>query len=218
MIRVICLIIGYCFGLFQTAFIYGKLNGIDIRNYGSGNSGTTNAMRTLGKKAGIITYFGDAFKSIFCTLTIHLLFGKTYASMEFLLIIYGGLGVILGHNFPCYMGFKGGKGIAATSGFIASLLPYNPWIVIIGAIAFFGPTFLTRYVSFGSLFFSVVVLIEMIAFGQAGTFNVAQNYLIEAYIITFLISLLAFVRHRANIVRLLNGTERKIFQKKDKEQ
>ena len=62
MVRVICLLIGYCFGLFQTSYIYGRLHGIDIRNYGSGNAGTTNALRTLGTKAGVITFFGDCFK------------------------------------------------------------------------------------------------------------------------------------------------------------
>ncbi|MDD6573268.1 MAG: glycerol-3-phosphate 1-O-acyltransferase PlsY [Thermoflexaceae bacterium] len=215
MIRVICILIGYCFGLFQTAFIYGKLNGIDIREYGSGNAGTTNVMRTLGKKAGIITYLGDCLKAVLCTLTIHLLFGKSHADMEFLLIIYGGLGVILGHNFPFYMGFKGGKGIAATSGFILSLLPYNWLIVLIGATAFFGTMFITRYVSFASLFFVTVVLIEIVVFGQLGYFDMAQSHCYEAYVVTLIIVVMAFVRHKENIKRLLNGTERKIFQKKD---
>ena len=66
MVRIICLLIGYCFGLFQTSYIYGRLHGIDIRNYGSGNAGTTNALRTLGTKAGVITFFGDCFKCVFC--------------------------------------------------------------------------------------------------------------------------------------------------------
>ena len=68
MIRVVCLIIGYVFGLFQTAFIYGKLHGIDIREKGSGNAGTTNALRVLGKKAGIIVFLGDALKAVFAML------------------------------------------------------------------------------------------------------------------------------------------------------
>lgn len=221
MVRIICLLIGYCFGLFQTAFIYGKLNGIDIREYGSGNAGTTNVMRTLGKKAGIITYLGDCFKVVACALLIHLIFGGTYGNngtkenMEFLLIIYGGFGAILGHNFPFYMGFKGGKGIAATSGFIVSLLPYNWLIVLIAAIAFFGTMFITKYVSFASLFFVTVVLIEIIVFGQMGYFAMAQSHCYEAYAVTLAIVVLAFVRHKDNIKRLLNGTERKILQKKE---
>ncbi len=216
MIRVICLLIGYCFGLFQTAFIYGKMKGIDIREHGSGNSGTTNVMRTLGKKAGFITYFGDALKAILSAVTIHFLFSKNYGDMEFLLILYGGLGVILGHNFPFYMGFKGGKGIAATSGFIFSLFPYNWVIVAIAAVAFFGTMFITKYVSLASLFFVTVVLIEIIVFGQLGYFGMAQNLCYESYVVTLVVVILAFVRHKDNIVRLLNGTERKVLQKKDK--
>ena len=68
--RVLCIIIGYVFGIFQTAYIYGRLNGIDIREFGSGNSGTTNAMRVLGKKAGIITYAGDMLKALLCSIVI----------------------------------------------------------------------------------------------------------------------------------------------------
>lgn len=216
MIRVICLLIGYCFGLFQTAFIYGKMNGIDIREHGSGNSGTTNIMRTLGKKAGFITYFGDALKAILCAVTIHFLFAKNYGDMEFLLILYGGLGVILGHNFPFYMGFKGGKGIAATSGFIFSLFPYNWVIVAIAAVAFFGTMFISKYVSLASLVFVTVVLIEIIVFGQLGYFGMASNLCYESYVVTLVVVILAFVRHKDNIVRLINGTERKVLQKKDK--
>ena len=74
MIRIVCLLIGYCFGIFQTAFIYGKLHGIDIREKGSGNSGTTNALRVLGKKAGIIVFFGDALKAVFAMVLVHVLF------------------------------------------------------------------------------------------------------------------------------------------------
>ena len=215
MIRVICILIGYCFGLIQTAFIYGKIKGIDIRNYGSGNAGTTNVMRTLGKKAGIITYLGDCLKAVCCTIAIHFIFGKTHTDMEFLLALYGGLGVVLGHNFPFYMGFKGGKGIAATSGFILSLIPYNWLIVLIAAIAFFGTMFITRYVSFASLFFVTVVLIEIVIFGQLEYFAMPQSYCYEAYAVTLVVVVMAFVRHKENIKRLLNGTERKIFQKKE---
>lgn len=220
--RLICIVIGYVFGLFQTAFIYGKIKGIDIREYGSGNAGTTNVMRTLGKKAGFITYFGDCMKAVLCALFIHCVFGSTYGTpennMEFLLILYGGLGVILGHNFPFYMGFKGGKGIAATSGFILSLLPYNWLIVLIGATSFFGTMFITKYVSLASLIFVSVVLIEIVTFGQLGYFEMPQNYCYEAYAVTLVIVILAFVRHRENIKRLINGTERKVFQKKKEDQ
>ena len=79
--RLICLAIGYVFGLFQTGYIYGKLNKVDIRDYGSGNAGATNTMRVLGKKAGIITYFGDALKAVFCIILVWIIYGKKLPDM-----------------------------------------------------------------------------------------------------------------------------------------
>ena len=114
--RLICLVIGYAFGLFQTGYIYGKLHGIDIRKEGSGNAGTTNALRVLGKKAGIITYIGDMVKAVLAAMVVRLIFGQSHADIIMVLVLYSGFGVILGHNFPFYLGFKGGKGIAASYG------------------------------------------------------------------------------------------------------
>ena len=121
--RGICLILGYVCGLLQTGYIYGKIHGIDIRQYGSGNSGTTNALRVLGKKAGLIVFIGDAFKALIpCLLVRAFCLGRPELTGEaYLLVLYLGFGVILGHNFPFYMNFKGGKGIAATAGGLASL-------------------------------------------------------------------------------------------------
>ena len=134
MVRIICLLIGYAFGLFQTAFIYGKLHGIDIREHGSGNAGTTNSLRVLGKKAGIIVLLFDIIKCILAVVTVKLIFGETYKDMLPLLQIYAGAGAILGHNFPFYLKFKGGKGIATTAGLILSF----PWpFVALAAPLFF---------------------------------------------------------------------------------
>ena len=101
LLRIVCLVIGYVFGMFQTAYILGRSKGIDIREHGSGNAGTTNVMRTLGKKAGIITYLVDAFKAIFAALLIHFIWGDSLGN-EMLLFLYSGLGIVLGHNFPFY--------------------------------------------------------------------------------------------------------------------
>ncbi len=120
MVRIICLLIGYAFGLFQTSYIYGRTKGIDIREHGSGNAGTTNALRTLGKKAGAITLAGDCIKCILAVLTVRLIFGASHPEMLKLLTVYAAAGTILGHNFPFYLGFRGGKGIAATAGLIIS--------------------------------------------------------------------------------------------------
>lgn len=212
--RVICIIIGYVMGLFQTGYLYGRLHNMDIREHGSGNAGTTNVVRTLGKRAGIITYLGDALKAVVSAAIIHFLFGRSHSDMELLLVLYGGLGVVLGHNFPCYLKFKGGKGIAATSGVVFSLLPFNWILTVLGFMTFVGVSLITKYVSVGSLTFVTGFFIEFVIFGQCGYFNIPSTILYEAYVIMFLFTVLAYNRHSANIKRLMNGTERKIGQKK----
>ena len=210
--RLICLAIGYVFGLFQTGYIYGRLNKVDIRDYGSGNAGATNTMRVLGKKAGIITYFGDALKAVFCIILVWIMYGKKLPDMVSLLSLYAGLGVILGHNFPFYLKFKGGKGIATTSGVIFS---FDWKLTILGFITFFGTMYLSKYVSLASLVFVTGFFIELVIFGNLSMLNIHGPYLYEAYALGFIIMALAYIRHRANIKRLLTGTERKIGQKKE---
>ena len=100
MVRVICLLIGYVFGMVQTSFFYGKKKGIDIREHGSGNAGTTNTLRVLGSKAGIVVFAGDVLKCIIAVLLVRLTLGVKYPEMDYLLAVYTGAGVILGHNFP----------------------------------------------------------------------------------------------------------------------
>ena len=215
--RVICLVIGYFFGIFQTAYIYGKVNGIDIRQYGSGNSGTTNAMRVLGKKAGIITYAGDMLKALLCSVVIRCIFGigLDVADGEVLvLVLYGGLGVVLGHNYPFYMGFKGGKGIAASTGVGISLFDWK--IILLGILTFAGVTGVTKYVSVGSIVLLAGFAIETIIFSELGIFPPISGtpYRFEAYILVTLFALLAIYKHKPNIKRLMEGTENKIGQKK----
>ena len=128
--------------------------------------------------------------------------------MIYLLCIYAAAGAILGHNFPFYMNFKGGKGIAATAGLILSLHPvFIPMVIIV----FFGIFAVTHYVSLGSLLIYVGLLTEMIICGQLGLFHMEQVYLNEMYVVTFLLAVMAFWKHRTNIVRLLKGQERKTY-------
>lgn len=214
MSRIISLIIGYAFGLFQTGYLYGRLNNIDIRDYGSGNAGTTNAMRTLGKKAGIITYLGDCFKAILSAVVVHILFGNN-SDCEMVLLCYSGLGVVLGHNFPFYLNFKGGKGIAASSGVILSFLPYNFLLTIFALLTFVSVTCLSRYVSLGSLVLMLTFFLEFIFFGVTDGYGMDTGHIVEACFVIFVITALAFIRHRENIKRLLNGTERRIGEKRN---
>lgn len=208
MIRLACLAIGYVFGLFQTGFIYGKAKGIDIREHGSGNSGTTNALRVMGTKAGLIVLLGDCLKCILAVCLCRLLFGENHGDILYLLCMYTAAGAILGHNFPFYMGFRGGKGIAATAGLILS---FHPYFIPVGVIIFFGIFFTTHYVSLGSLLVYIGFMIEIVICGQCGLFGMSQAYLIEMYIVAFLLAVMAFWKHRENIVRLLKGEERKTY-------
>lgn len=210
--RVICLVIGYLFGLFQTGYIYGKLHHFDIQKHGSGNAGTTNALRTMGVKAGAITLIGDCFKCIFAVLLVRAIFASK-ADMLPLLSMYTAFGAVLGHNYPFYMNFKGGKGIAVTAGII---IITDLRLTAVCLMAFILIVGLTRYVSLGSLVVSVLFLVGLVIKGQMGLFYVSHAYLMEMYVIGVLFVISAFVRHKANIGRLLNGTENKIsFGKKE---
>jgi glycerol-3-phosphate acyltransferase PlsY len=201
-------VIGYVFGLFQTAYLYGKLHGIDIRNYGSGNAGTTNTLRTLGTKAGLIVLLGDIMKCILAIVLTNLLFQNSHPDEIYLLKIYAAAGAILGHNFPFYLHFKGGKGIAATAGMILS---FHPWLIPMGVILFFGTFFTTHYVSLGSLLVYAGFMIELVVLGQMGIFGMPQAALNEMYVVAAFLTVMAYYKHKDNIKRLLGGTERKTY-------
>ncbi len=206
--RVICLLIGYVFGLFQTAYIYGRLHGIDIRNYGSGNAGTTNTLRVFGTKAGLLVLVGDIMKCILAVVITAVIFDKSHPDMVYLLKMYTAAGAIIGHNFPFYLNFKGGKGIAATAGLILS---FHPYLIPMGLILFFGAFFITHYVSLGSLLVYAGFMIELVILGQMGIFGMTQALLIEMYVIAGLLTVMAYWKHRENIKRLVKGTERKTY-------
>ncbi len=206
--RAICLVIGYVFGLFQTAYLYGKLHGIDIRNYGSGNAGTTNTLRTLGTKAGLIVLLGDIMKCILAIVLTNLLFRNSHADEIYLLKIYAAAGAILGHNFPFYLHFKGGKGIAATAGMILS---FHPYLIPMGVLLFFGTFFTTHYVSLGSLLVYAGFMTELVVLGQLGIFGMPQAALNEMYVVAGFLTVMAYYKHKDNIKRLLDGTERKTY-------
>ena len=211
MIRLVCLAIGYLFGLFQTAYFLGRYYGFDIRERGSGNSGSTNMLRVKGTKAGLITFAGDCLKCMIAVRLTAAVFGKSHPDMIPLLMIYTAAGVILGHNYPFYLHFRGGKGIAATAGFVLS---FDPIMSILGIITFFTTFFLTHYVSLGSLLVYVGIMIEIVILAQCGHFHMSQAHLNEMYLVALFLAVLAFWKHRENIKRLLSGTERKTYLKK----
>lgn len=207
--RIICLAIGYLFGLFQSAYFYGKAHGIDIRQHGSGNAGTTNTLRVLGTKAGLIVFAGDCLKCMAAIGITRLIFGERHPDMIYLLCLYTGAGAILGHNYPFYMGFKGGKGIAATAGMI---LAFHPYFIVMGVVVFFGIFLTTHLVSLGSLLVYLCFVIEMVICGQSGVFGgMTQGQLYELYALAFLLAVMAYWKHRENILRLLHGNERRTY-------
>ncbi len=210
--RIICLTIGYVFGLFQTGYLIGKLNHIDIRKQGSGNAGSTNALRVMGIKAGLLTLLGDCMKCVLAVLVCRAVFDGSHADELPLLTLYAGVGATLGHNFPFWLKFKGGKGIAVLG---AVYLTTNPWMTLSGIIVFVGIVAITRYVSAGSLAVSLLFPIEVIALGQMGRIDMSVPLLYEMYALAIFIFALAWWRHRANIVRLIHGEENKFGSKKE---
>ena len=209
MIRVVCLLIGYAFGLFQTAYIYGRMHGIDIRTVGSGNAGTTNTLRVLGTKAGLIVLAGDIIKTMLAIFIVKMLFGQSHADMLYMLVLYAAAGAILGHNYPFYLGFKGGKGIASTAGLILSMPPV---FILVGVLVFFGTFLTTHYVSLGSLLVYLFLVIQLIYCGQTGFFEgMTQPALYEMYAVAIFLMVMAYWRHRSNIQKLVTGTERKTY-------
>ena len=190
--RLICLAIGYVFGLFQTGYIYGKLHNIDIRQHGSGNAGATNVVRTLGRKAGITVFFGDAFKTIFACAAARIIFAG-HVDVD-LFALWGGLGAILGHNFPFYLKFKGGKG---TASFVGLTLAINWKLALAVLVILVLATVITDYIVVGT--FSVIVTVP----AYMGLF--AHNLVLMAIIC--IASFAIFFKHWENIGRLIRKEE-----------
>ena len=144
-----------------------------------------------------------------------MIFGASHPEEVYLLKLYAATGAILGHNFPFYLKFKGGKGIAATAGLILS---FHPVFLPMGVIIFFSVFFITHYVSLGSLLVYAGLMIEMVIAGQLRVFGASQAVLTEMYILTAFLTALAYYKHRENIRRLLTGQEKKTFLTKKSEQ
>ena len=214
--RILCLIIGYVIGMVcLTSYWYAKkYHKLDIRTKGSGNAGTTNMGRVLGKKAAIVTLVGDMCKAFLSALICWFIFRGTADSTT--IFLYSGLGVVLGHNYPLIFGFKGGKGIATSAGVYLSMmvLPGHYWeLCLIGTLTFLAVLFITRYMSLASLSLSAGFCIEFIIFGALGVLGIGGAVLVEADFLILIISILAFIRHKSNIIRLMNGTEHRMWSK-----
>lgn len=190
----LCAVIGYFMGCFSTGIILGDMAKIDIRKYGSKSTGTTNVIRVMGFKMGLMTFIGDFIKAVIAVLLGMMIGGRDGG-------LIAGLFSVIGHNWPVFYGFKGGKGIACST---AVLLLNVPLEGAISAVIAISVIYLSRYVSLGSLslLFSAAVILPF----TRGLWPVGAWAL--------LLFIFAVYRHRTNIQRLMRGTESKFTGKK----
>ena len=207
---IIVAILAYLLGSISFSVIISKkMAGFDLREKGSGNAGSTNVLRTVGKKAAIITLVCDILKGVIVIL-IALLAGKIIQGLDnALLIQLAGIFVILGHTFPVFFKFKGGKGIATSLGV---LLMINWQIGLICLVFALILIILTKMVSVGSIAAAILFPVLVIFINQ--NYIVAESSNWSYLIFSIIIALLVIFNHRENIKRILNGTENKISFKK----
>ncbi len=199
-----CALVSYLLGAVPFGLIVARARGIDIREAGSGNIGATNVFRIVGKSWGVLTFVCDALKGFLPAFCFPLLpLWQDGAPGPVTVAVVCGCLAVVGHVYPVYLKFKGGKGIATSAG---ALLGMAPAAVGIGLAVWAAVTFSTRYVSLGSV--SAAVAIAVAAWLLYGSDN-----LLVPWALTVL-AVLAIWRHRGNIRRLLNGTEHRFGQKK----
>ena len=201
-------VLAYFLGSIPTGYLVAKAKGIDIRAVGSGNIGATNVFRILGKGPGIFVLSVDALKGwLACGLLANLIWqvlgkpGTGDGHLQLYLSIIGGVCAILGHNYTCWLNFKGGKGIATSAGVLIALVPKAFLVTFIVWLVIF---LLSRYVSLASILAAFVLPFATWFLQNSGILTV----------ITAFMAVLAIYKHRANIQRLLNGTENRVGAKK----
>lgn len=206
LIPILAMILAYLVGSIPFGLIIGKLKGIDIREKGSHNIGATNVFRTIGPWYGGLVFLLDALKSAIFIIFFKYIFlwNDPFFTLQIHPLIYGGL-AILGHLFPIYLKFKGGKGISCFAGV---MLSYSIPISLIALFTFIIVLFITKIVSISSILSSLSLIIAYFIIGKT------DFYLLGFISIMFI---LVIIKHRSNIVRLFKGTENKIHIKKKNE-
>lgn len=190
---IVSCVAAYLLGSVSSGILVSKIaKGPDLRTVGSKNTGASNVQRTMGWKYGLITFFADALKGFLACLIAELLTGDHLAALS------AGLCCVIGHNWPVFFGFKGGKGVATTVGVMLYCFPIPALFCIAGTVALIAAF---RYISLGSLFM-------VVSFAVASIFFSKGNIWIILWACTLMV--MCVVRHRANIGRLLNGTENKL--------
>lgn len=210
-IKIILLISAYLIGSIPWGFLFGKMKGIDIREHGSKNIGATNTGRVLGTKYAIFTFILDALKGLIPVV----IFTTRLVDMEYCLfspIIYG-IASSLGHTFPIYLKFKGGKSVATGGGV---LLAYSPILFLVVVTTFFIVTYITRYVSMGSLSAAVTGLIgAFVHIFILDGFNKPNDIYNWTFPVGAIIIVgIVFIRHKNNIKNVVHHTENKVKWRK----
>ena len=210
----------YLLGSIPTGFLVAKAKGIDIRSVGSGNIGATNAMRVLGKPAGIAVLLMDAAKGFLALVLWTPIIYNEFGGIDCMCCgvpafdpgaltqipnyaVLAGVCAVLGHNYTCWLKFKGGKGIATTAGVYLALAP---WALLIALMVFIVAILLTKYVSVGSISAAVALPV---------TVWVMTPHNLFLGIVTTALGALAIYKHKSNIQRLIAGTENRLGQKKE---
>jgi len=184
-------IISYLIGCFSSAYFIGKIfRNMDIRSHGSGNAGATNALRVMGKKLGVLTFLLDFSKGIIAVLIGYKIMGYSGG-------LIASVFAVIGHDWPVFLGFRGGKGVATTIGALAIInLPITLITVVCGVIV----ALTTKYVSLGSIVFLSLIPIVNILYSKNNQFLVTG----------LILAIIGIYRHKENIKRLINGNENKL--------
>jgi glycerol-3-phosphate acyltransferase PlsY len=205
LIALVFIILCYLIGAIPFGLIVVKwLKGVDIRELGSGNIGATNVARAAGRNIAVLVFILDFFKG-FLPVIIILTFVDGYGAGSFVPVLTG-LATVLGHMFPVYLKFKGGKGVATGAGMLGALVPlalgvaFIVWVLVVGV---------SRYISLGSMSAAVALPISYIIIEHKEAFG--KNWVLTVFCIV--VAALVIVRHRHNIKRLLAGTENRIGAK-----
>lgn len=200
----LAIVLGYLLGSLNSSLIVGKFYGVDVRKHGSGNAGATNTFRTLGKKAALYTFIGDFLKGIISCLAGFYLIKLVLPSFDnpTLGLMFAGLGCILGHNWPVYFGFRGGKGVLTS---FAVMIMMGPLPTLVVFVIFIIIAFITRYVSLASITAAALLPVVGGVFGKSLKISDVKSFVI----FTVIIAVLVIYRHSSNVKRLLNGTESK---------
>ena len=193
---IFCLFFGYLFGSLNFAIIYSKLRGDDIRNHGSKNAGATNVLRVYGKSAALLVFLLDVSKGVISILLVRSVFSSE------LLECAAAFGAVLGHNFPIYYKFSGGKGVATS---FAVLLILHWEVALIAFAAFIITVVFSRFVSLSSIVAAVAAVVASFVLYNISDFS----------ILCLFIGILCIIRHKPNIIRLINGTENKLGKKRE---